>query len=485
MVSADVVIVGSGPVGCLMAAKLCEQGFTVIVLEAGSGSRPIDYPHPQRDVFTSTGAVAYPLNGSRVRAVGGTTNHWGGYTPRLMEGDFRSHTLGGIGTDWPISYADLEPWYTEAERELGVAGNADNAFAAPRSAPYPMPGRGVPPDLRAKFSALGISLHSQPMARTTRAWDGRPPRSLYRAHEVHLPRALATGRCRLITDANVVRLETDTAGRVRRAVYAGLADRVEKAAEGRLFVLGCGGVETARLLLLSASGRFPNGLANGSGMVGRYFMDHHRLDLQCEFAARLCLPFDRVLSSEFYRRTDGTSSPMLLLTLKARPGADDFVRQYYWGSALRERLAREAVTQLLIGATIEAIPHPDNTVDLDPDLKDLFGNPAPRITYSYTPEVEAGFAKARSLLQRIAAELRPELSYLQGPLHLHHQMGTCRMSSDPAAGVVNANLFAHEVPNLVVVGGAVFVTGGCVNPTLTIAALALRAADHIRHHATT
>ncbi len=477
--ASDVVIVGGGLVGCLMAAKLCEHGVGVTILEAGTGPAAPDYPHPERDRYTSAGSVDYRLNTTRVKAVGGTTNHWGGYTPRFVEADFQSRTVSGVGADWPIGYADLEPYYSRAEEELGIAGNDDNAHGGFRSRPYPMPARGVPPDLRDRFSALGVELCSQPTAKTTRAWQGRPPQSNYRAHEVHLPRALSSGRCQLITDATATRLETDKTGYVTRAVFRGLADRAEKSVEAPLFVLGCGGVETPRLLLLSKSERHPQGLANGSGLVGRFFMDHHRTNVFCEFEEPVSMPFARALSFQYNARAPGTRDIGVLLTIKASPQPADLIRQYFWGRALRERVLADSTTELLISGTVEGIPSRDNTVDLDPAQLDAFGLPVPRITYSLNPEIEAGLARAREICSDIASKLRPAASQVQGDVYLDHHMGTCRMADDPADGVVDRHLVAHGVPNLMIVGSSVFVTGACVNPSLTIAALALRAVDHI------
>jgi choline dehydrogenase-like flavoprotein len=238
-------------------------------------------------------------------------------------------------------------------------------------------------------------------------------------------------------------------------------------------------VEAARLLLLSESGRHPGGLANSSGLVGKYFMDHHRTDIVCEFEKPLSLPFFRALSFQHNTRPVGTRDIGLLLTFKASPTPEDLIRQYYWGRSLRDRILSDTATELLIACTVESIPERESAVGLDPDRKDVFGSAAPRISYRLSADVRTALDRGLQVIRGIASRLAPATAVETGELYLAHHMGTCRMSVDPAEGVVNPDLVTHDVPNLMVVGSAVFVTGGCVNPSLTISALALRAVEFI------
>jgi choline dehydrogenase-like flavoprotein len=302
----DVCIIGAGLAGGLVAHELARRGATVVVLEAGprydprergaalerlliDGERPWTVL-PGRDGFTNAGPVAYPLNDFRVKGVGGTTLHWTAYAVRLHETDFRMRELYGIADDWPIGYADLEPYYGLAEQALGVAGVGDNPFASPRSTPYPLPP--FPPSyadriLTRACDSLGIRVHGAPFARNSVPFQERPACEAYgvcASHnicpihaqytaEVHLDLAVRTGRVTIKPEAPVLRLNTDSTGRVRGVLYAGAGGAVVEQ-RARHFVLAAHAVESARLLLLSESSRFPHGLANGSGMVGRNFMEH-------------------------------------------------------------------------------------------------------------------------------------------------------------------------------------------------------------------
>ncbi len=300
----DVCVVGAGPAGALAASSLASDGHDVVVLEAGprfdfesrqrrmeEAIRPGHHGSVwemggERDAFSATGEQYYPLNVARVKGVGGSTLHWQGMVMRLHPTDFD----GGHGNDdpaWPIGYDDLRPYYADAERALGVAGDADNPFAPAREDPFPLPG--FPPShsdslFAEACEALGITTHSVPNARNSEGYDGRsacvgygtcqpvcPSGAKYDA-SVHIQDAEAAG-ARVVDRVPVQRLETDGDGRVSAAVYA-TPDGTEHRQAAREFVLAAGGVEIPRLLLLSRSAAHPDGLANASGLVGRYFMDH-------------------------------------------------------------------------------------------------------------------------------------------------------------------------------------------------------------------
>jgi glucose dehydrogenase len=517
----DVCIIGAGLVGGLMAYELARRGLKVAVLEAGPRhnlqeryaymqdlvmgrirERAFASNLPERDVYTNTGEVEYPVNDLRAKAVGGSTLRWGGMTQRLIESDFRMKTLFGIADDWPISYSELEPFYAKAERAMGVAGVADNPFESWRSSDFPLPvfpfsaGDKVFQDACQK---LGIVMHSIPWARNSVPYQNRPacaafatcntywicPIAAQYTSENHLGLAVATGNAKVTANANVVRLLTDRQKRVTGAVHLS-HDKKEIEQKARLFVLAAHTVESARLLLLSESGLFPHGLANGSGLVGKNFMDHpgvgvfgtinhkvfpFRIGFPTAATMQFCNPKNRHERGGIKLDFDNYNGPTPF-GIAASSGN--------WGKALADEARESFGRQIGVVAQMEQLPDPKNTVSLDPTLRDYFGNPAPRINYSIGSYEKASTEAAIKLSQQILNAAGAEI--IENEMQrgfMAHPMGTCRMGNDPALSVVDQNLRAHEVPNLYVVGSSVFVTGSSLQPALTIAALAIRASEHI------
>ncbi|MFB6130789.1 MAG: GMC family oxidoreductase, partial [Salinigranum sp.] len=511
----DVCVVGSGPAGSIVANRLASAGYDVVVLEAGPrfdlgerrermasflrpGGGPVWGMGGERDAYVSTGERSYPLNAARVKGVGGSTLHWQGMVMRLHERDFEMRTRHGVGADWPIDYADLRPYYAAAERELGVAGAADNPYAPPREEPFPLPPF-APSHSDSIFAPacerLGIDMHSVPNARNSVARAGAsacvgfgtckpvcPSGAKYTA-ERHVSRAEAAG-ARLIDRAPVQRLVHDDAGEtVEAAVYATPDGRTHRQ-EARQFVVACGGVETPRLLLLSASERYPDGLANSSGLVGRYFMDH----LFAGVGGRIDRPtrqhhvgFNTSECHGFYDDDDPVNGLKIEFLNYAGPDpVTEALSAETWGDPLCDRLEAEYGTHVAVGALVEQFPHEDNYVGLDPSRTDDRGNPVPEVHWSIDGETEAAIRRANEIQRRILSELDAEIEWTVGPENTgpaFHHMGTTRMGADPETSVVDAELRTHDLDNLWLVGSGAFPTGGAMNPTLTIAALSIRAAD--------
>ncbi|WP_435349418.1 GMC family oxidoreductase [Haloarchaeobius sp. HRN-SO-5] len=520
---ADVCIVGAGPAGALVAHRLASAGHDVVVLEAGPRFddadrlermerhvRPAHGPQDvwdmggPRDAYASAGEEHYPLNASRVKGVGGTTLHWQGMVFRLHEADFERRSRHGVEADWPIGYADLEPYYAAAERELGVAGADDNPFAPPRDEPFPMPG--FRPSYSDSLFAdacedLGIVMHSAPNARNSEAYDGRsscqgygtckpvcPSGAKYDA-TVHAAKAEAEG-ARIVDRAPVQRLEHDRTGdTVEAAVYA-TRDGEEHRQEARQFVLAAGGVEIPRLLLLSRSEEYPDGLANSSGAVGRYFMDH----LFAGMGGSLDEPTRQnhvgFITSEchqFYDDVDESVGPYKLeflnytgptpvsLALSADTDAA-------WGDALADELRDAYGNRIAMGGICGQPPRAENRVTLNTAVTDDFGNPVPEIRWSVGPRARRTVQAANEKQARILDALGVDVDWRVGPSNTgpaFHHMGTTRMGTDPAESVVTPECRTHDLENLWVSSSSTFVTGGALNPTLTIAALALRVADSL------
>jgi choline dehydrogenase-like flavoprotein len=531
--SADVCVIGAGPAGALVSKSLAEQGYDVVVLEAGPrfdergretrmersirpGYGPLevwDMGGP-RDAFSSSGERFYPLNAARVKGVGGTTLHWQGMVMRLRESDFRRRSESGYGADWPIDYGDLRPYYARAEEELGVAGALDNPHAPPREGPYPLPA--FEPSYSDSMFAeacerLGLDMHSVPNARNSEPYDDRGPCVGYGTCKPVCPsggkysadhtvaRAESLG-VRVVDHAAVQRLETDDPERVSHAVYA-TPDGREHRQEAERFVLAAGGVETPRLLLLSASPVHPDGLANGSGAVGRYFHEHLFAGMGGTLDRETGQNHVGFITSEchgFYdrpgRATEGTDggvpgsdadlAPFKLEFLNyAGPspvevamGAED------WGDALLSELREAYGTHIAMGALVEQTPRAENRITLDSSTTDDHGNPVPDVEWSLDGRTRRTLSRANEVQRAVLEELGCDIGWTVGPENTgpaFHHMGTTRMGEDPDSSVVAPDLTCHEVGNLHVASSSVFPTGGAMNPTLTIAALSLKCAEGV------
>jgi choline dehydrogenase-like flavoprotein len=535
---ADVCIVGAGPAGAMLAASLADRGHDVVVLEAGPRfdrgergrrmERALRPDHDddiwemggERDRFTTSGPVDYGLNAARVKGVGGTTLHWGAMTPRLHPEDFEMATRYGVGADWPISYADLEPYYLRAERAMGVAGAA-SPFGGARSGPHPM--APVPPSysdglLAEGFDAEGIALHPVPRAINTAQYDGRsecvgygtcdpvcPSGAKYDA-TVHVRKAAESG-ARVVDRAPVQRLEHDADGeRVVAAEYA-TPDGETHRQEARCFVVACGAVESVRLLLLSRSSQYPDGLANESGELGHYFMEHPGVRVRGrleEPTRQHLIGYSTSMSEQYYAYDRGPEGTIILecsntagrqpvetaleqLPLSGRLLRGDVAAAFErdrWGERHLERVADEATRHVSINAWVEQLPDRDNRVSLDRSRTDDRGNPVPEVAFDVDERTRAALERAEAVCRDVlaavgATDLRTNPESGAPFWTAHHQMGVTRMGSDPDASVLDPTLRTHDLSNLYVSSSGAFPTSGAANPTLTIAALTLRLADHL------
>ena len=528
----DACVVGAGPAGALVADHLASAGYDVVILEAGPRfdpdsrldrmERAIRPAHDsvwdmggERDAYTLSGPRGYPLNRARVKGIGGSTLHWQGMVFRNHEADFERRTRDGVARDWPIDYADLQPYYAAAEAELGVAGAADNPFAPSREEPYPMPG--FEPSYSDSLFAeacerVGVTMHSAPNARNSEGYDGRsacvgygtckpvcPSGAKYSA-DVHVRKAESEG-ARVIDRAPVQRLETDSSGeRVTAAVYA-TPDGEEYRQEARQFVLACGGVETPRLLLLSESSRHPNGLANSSGLVGRGFMDHLFVGMGGELDRETRQNHVGFITSEcheFYddpgKATAGTGGSVPGSDADLGPIKLEFLNYAgpspvemacggnEWGDDLLDTLRGAYGDHIGMGGLVGQLPREENRITLDRSTTDDHGNPVPDVQWSLDARTDRTIERANEIQRAILTELGVDIGWTVGPGNTgpaFHHMGTTRMGTDSATSVVDEDCRTHDVANLWLPGSGAFVTSGALNPTLTIAALALKCGDGV------
>ena len=527
-----ICIIGAGASGAAAAKVLTERGISVVALEKGPWrtretfggdelaniNRYNLWPDPllnPRTLRTSPDAEpVVDLFCPVPQMVGGGTVHWQGWLPRFTEDDFRMRTVAGEvpGTtlvDWPISYAELEPYYTKVEWAFGVSGQAGaNAFEGPRSRGYPCPPLPVS-RYAEKFqqgcARLGWNSFPTPQAALSRPFNGRPPTVISAFAQQHgdptgtrssalnvfIPDALATGRYDLRPDSYVREITVDAQGRARAAVYED-ADGDVLAQEADVIILACGAVETARLLLLSRSGRFPNGLANGSDLVGRNVTFH-------EYSAAVGVFDDPIYAwagggyvsastFQFYQHDEsrghvsgghiaaaGVGIPLPInWGLPGRP---------LWGAEAK-RIDRDYFNHsMAVAMVVHDMPQHENRVDLDDHVTDAWGLPVARITL--TPHAN-DLAQGRFLIDRNAEILEAAGATQIQKVYIEritgncsHQHGTTRMGHDPETSVLDGWCRAHDVDNLYVVDGGPFPTGTGANPTLTIMANAWRVADGI------
>lgn len=466
----DVCVIGSGFAGTILAESLGKSGIRTIVLESGfqSSRPPSDRRLQPLEVFRSSGPLSYPVATTRFRGVGGTSWLWGGFCSRLQPTDFEDGAFVPKDCSWPLKYPDLEPYYEEAERSLGAHGDQESPYHPPRRTSYPQPLNGNSTSLQSMFRKIEVT--ASPQARTV---------PVLRLAQTHVPRFQATGHGTLIDGATTTRFLTDGTQVVGAEIKD--LDRNVKVIRARVYVVACGGIESPRLLLLSRGAGFPNGIGNNHDWVGRCFMEHRNMAFSAAAPVGLTsILFDRTfnVSYQFYRdfKQQGLGGLHLNLRFNAVQGRD--LREWRFGQIAGKIWSPE----VLISAGLEMAPSPQNRVTLDPDARDHFGNPVSNVFLSETDPDRRTRDKARELVKQVYGRLGIQQVNERGDGWAHHHMGSCRMGDDPKTSVVDKNLRVHGTSNLFVAGSAVFVTSGCAGPTVTLTALSLRLADHLRSH---
>lgn len=534
--SVDFVVIGSGAAGGVMAKELSAAGFSVVVLEQGPHLQASDFKHdewgydhnedltwgarqghPQTfrksesDVaeLSPRAALGYAHN------VGGSSVHFSGNFWRLREIDFIEASVKGTiaGTnfvDWPITYADLEPYYTKVDWEVGVSG-LQGPWDPPRSREYPckpMPIKSPGVLLERAAKQLGLNPYPAPVAILSEPHNGRPGcihcgfcngfgcevNAKSSSMATMMPVALASGNCELRTGCTVHRIDTDEAGRASEVVYWD-ENGVEHAQKARAVVLSANGAETPRLLLLSESAQHPDGLANSSGYVGKNLMFNGYSSVAGMFEQPVnghkSIPATRVIHDFYELSSDlgfygggGIDSRHLS---RGTPMGFALGGSYFggptWGSEYKRNLEREFTHSAAFDGHTTSLPLASNSVSLDPDVADKWGRPALRCTYMDHPDdiatMKFFYDKTMELMVAAGAKETSGFYPENGQNGNVHLLGTCRMGNDPASSVVNKFNRAHDVPNLFMVDGSSMVTSGRGQPTMTIMALAFRAADNM------
>jgi choline dehydrogenase-like flavoprotein len=502
----DVIIIGSGAGGGTLALKLAPSGLRVLILERG------EYLRREKDnwnadaVFNQQRYTAderwldkagRPFRPGAHYYVGGATKFYGAALLRFRAGDFgevRHH--GGVSPAWPIAYDDLEPYYTQAEQLYRVHGrHGIDPTEPPAGAPYPFPPvshEARVAELEEDFKRLGLHPFPLPMGvmldesdpETSRCircstCDGFPclVDAKADAHTICIRAALAYPNVSLETGAFVTRLETGPGGRsVREVVVA--RDGGEERYAANVVIVSAGAVNSAALLLRSANDDHPNGLANGSDVVGRHYMAHNNSAMIAVSKRKNPTVFQKTLGvNDYYYKSDDFDYPLGHFQMLGKSEAAEFKgdAKFAPGFAL-ERLAEHALDFWL---TSEDLPDPNNRVTV---------GAGGQISLSYTENNLEGhrrlLAKLKDLLAHAGCEthLIPNELYLGKKIPIAgvaHQNGTIRFGTDPRTSALDVNCKAHEVDNLYVVDGSFFVSSTAVNPALTIMANALRVGDHL------
>ena len=519
----DVLIIGAGASGAAMAWSLADTRMRILCLEQGDWVKPTEFPangrdwearrygawdiHPNRRKRASD----YPVNDdasvmkvANFNGVGGGTILFTAHFPRMHPSDFKVRSLDGVADDWPIDYWTLDRYFAENDRIMGVAGVAgDPAYPAhaPNLPPVPLGRTGT--RYAKALNKLGWHWWPSEVAVATREYEGRAkcinlghctPGCAQGAKAsvdiTYWPQAIRAG-VELRTRCRVREVTLNEHGMASGVIYYD-ANGVERFQPAEVVILAANGVGTPRLLLNSASARHPNGLANSSGLVGRNLMLH---------------PWPQVFGHGD-EEVDGDRGPQTVIWSKEFYETDTsrgFVRGYTmqfsrntgpvneaittmaagrlpWGAEHHRVYRKYLYRRLQVGIALEDLPEEHNRVTLDPVLKDSHGIPAPRIDYTMSENtrrmMEHGIARAYEALSEAGArDLYVSRTSLNSPGHL---LGTARMGTDPARSVVNEWGRSHDVRNLFIVDGSIWVTGGGVNPTSTIQALALYIADQIK-----
>jgi choline dehydrogenase-like flavoprotein len=528
----DFVIVGSGAAGGVMARELSAAGFHVVVLEQGPYLREDDFQHneyrtifrnalinnwaSQPTTFRSSEQAKANVQPAIMygRVVGGGTVHFTANYWRFHEIDFIERSkygavAGAELADWPITYADLEPYYTKVEWEIGVSGQAGaSPFDPPRSKPYPLPPLPIKSTgaiVERAARKLGWHPFPAPVAILSRNYRNR-------AGCVHcgyceffgcemgaksstlasvIPEAERTGRCEIRPESYVHEIRTNAAGRVTGVAYFDKEKR-DNFQKAKAVVVCANGAETPRLLLLSQSSQFPQGLANSSGLVGRHLMfnglamanaiyEHPLNEYKSQVVTRVIHDFYELDPKLGFCGGGGMDMRFDLMpigfALNGLPPDAPL-----WGAEFKKQIQNNFTRTAYVFGHATSLPVPTNSISLDPDVKDAWGVPAARVTYKDHPD---DLKTAQFLLDRgmELLDASPALRKWSVPVSEQqfgvHLLGTCRMGKDPKTSVINPDHRAHDVPNLFLCDGSSFVTSGRGQPTMTIQALAFRAADRI------
>ncbi len=505
----DVIVVGSGAGGGTLSARLAELGADVLVLEGGPkldtrtdfNTHALPYEFPFRSI-----PVMKPgkpgMDSERSRGLGGKTQLWNAVALRFSERDFKGRQHDGGGQDWPFGYAEMKPYYDRIERQVGVCGNYDGLEDLPDGIFLPpAPMKCSDRAIQAGAKKLGVDVIHVRKATLTKSRGARPAChycgncmsgcdvvAKYNSLDVHMIPALKTGKLKLQQNSIVYDLPVSEEAKVKEVRYFDRETRTQSVARGKVVVISCACAQSVALLLMSKSSRFPAGLGNSSGELGKNFIPHITSGYEAFLTDLIGNPS---VNDEGF--LDHAYVPSFMHT-RQRDYARSFGIQFNYqnhrsvgwarsmkgmGRAYKQSIKDRYPAYLTFTGYHEMLPNKESFIDLDPEVTDEYGLPRARRTWKLGDSDLKLHNDMKDWCRDILLASKAEiLSVSAGPA-TNHEVGGCRIGTDPKTSVVNEFCRSHDIPNLYVVDASVFPSSSEKNPTLTIMALATRTADHI------
>lgn len=505
----DVCVVGSGAAGGTLSAYLARKGVNVAVVEGGPkvntrtafNTHAMPFEFPDRHIPTMRPGVA-GFDSERSRGVGGKTMLWNAVAWRLSHRDFKGRSIDGAGEDWPIDYPDLAPYYDQIEREVGVCGNLDHLEDLPDGIFLPpVPFKCSDMIIRRGARKLGVPVIHVRKATRSVADRTRPACHFcgncmagcdmvakYNSADVHMIPALKTGHLHIFHDSIVREIPISGENRVTGVRYRNRTTLAEGEIQARSVVLACACVQSSALLLMSKSRQYPNGLANSSGELGRNYIPHFTGGVECFLTDLIGKPaandegfLDHAYVPSFMhnRKRDYARSFGMQFNYQNRRSVGWSRELPGFGRAYKESVKQRYPAFLEFSPYGEMLPNKQSFIDLDYGKLDQFGLPMARRHVWWGENDKKIFQAMQNWSLEILKAAGAEFLHVSTEPQTNHELGGCRMGTDPRSSVVNAQCQTHDVPNLYVVDGSVFPSASEKNPTLTIMALATRASDHI------
>jgi choline dehydrogenase-like flavoprotein len=514
----DICIIGSGISAALLAQKVSElsPGASIIIVEAGKKIFDFENRFKYRQRLLDYGENAWPGDHiedqaaegiiSRTMTAGGLAMHFGAVSQRFSEEDLRLKSMYGLATDWPLEWKELERYSCEAERRMGVAGEPGPYPEDAPSQPYPMPPMELSwnlVQLKAWAEKSGTSFWSTPVCKNTVPYDGRRacircatcsicPTGARYSPDFTLTKLIAEKKIQLHDRTLIRKLVPHDTNRTIVAAHGVRDDRPGEVAEyhARTFIVASGYVWSSHLLLLSTSARYPTGIANSSGLVGRYMNGHSFVSSIVELDAELYPGMNEphsLVSRRFFRcdpKDFFVRHDFRVWESDHRPSLRDAAGAIRLGDqVLADWRARGRRARARVRAYYDVHPDRNSALTLDPSRKNRYGDPMPKISHKLDAASESRVSRSREIIQGRFADLarhnNGKIVSTQFSTYLDHPAGGCRMGTDPKESVTDSFGRAHDHPNLFVVGAPTCPTAGCANGTLTFVALTLRSAERV------